>query len=125
MHDTRLPIGESASLVFSILILPLNKVIVATPGQTVLEAAAAAAIRLPSSCRNGTCRACLCQMTTGKVRYRVAWPGLSAEEKMSGALLPCVAEPLTDVVLEQAAACVIADETPESASTKLLRSRGF
>lgn len=114
---------------FSILILPLNKVIAAAPGQTVLEAATAASLQFPSSCRNGTCRACLCQMTSGAVRYRVEWPGLSADEKISGAVLPCVAEPVSDLVLDHAAASLLDHEAiqdvAESASKKLLRSRGF
>ena len=69
-------------------------------GQTLLRAALAAGIRLPSSCRNGTCRACLCQLLRGEVRYTVEWPGLLAEEKQAGALLPCVAVPQGDVVIE-------------------------
>jgi ferredoxin len=53
----------------------------------------------PSSCRNGTCRTCLGTLVSGEVSYSVAWPGLSAEEKAEGCVLPCVAHPLSDVVL--------------------------
>ncbi|MEY2893792.1 MAG: hypothetical protein RJA98_3700 [Pseudomonadota bacterium] len=70
-------------------------------GQSLLEAALAAGITLPSSCRNGTCRACFCRIDAGQVRYRVAWPGLSLEEKTEGWTLPCVALPLGDVTLQQ------------------------
>jgi hypothetical protein len=35
------------------------------------------------------------------VTYAIEWPGLSAEEKAEGYVLPCVARPTTDVVLEQ------------------------
>jgi ferredoxin len=38
------------------------------------------------------------------VTYTVEWPGLSAEEKAEAYVLPCVARPLSDVVLEQPAA---------------------
>jgi ferredoxin len=69
------------------------------PGQSLLEAALVAGIQMPRSCRNGTCRACLCHMLSGQVGYRVAWPGLSADEKLEGHVLPCVALPLSDVVL--------------------------
>ena len=69
--------------------------------QTLLEAALAAGIDLPRSCRNGTCRACRCQMTAGRVRYRIAWPGLSPDEHEAGEVLPCVALPETDVTLSQ------------------------
>ena len=109
---------------FSILILPLNKVITAGPGVSVLEAATAAAVQFPSSCRNGTCRACICHLAEGTVRYRVTWPGLSAEEKISGAVLPCVAEPVTNLVLDHASATLLVPGTSESASDAL-RRRGF
>ena len=70
------------------------------PGQSLLEAALAAGIDLPRSCRNGTCRTCMCRMTSGQVAYRVEWPGLSFDEEHDGWVLPCVALPLSDVVLE-------------------------
>lgn len=70
------------------------------PGQSLLEAAQAAGIRLARSCRNGTCRACRCKLLAGTVRYRVEWPGLLAEEKAEGWILPCVALPLEDAVID-------------------------
>jgi len=66
---------------------------------TLLEAAALANVRLLSSCRNGTCRTCMCRMVSGRVRYRIEWPGLSAEEKTEGYILPCVAYPEADLVI--------------------------
>ena len=71
---------------------------------TVLEAAERAGIRLPSSCRNGTCRTCLCRLESGAVHYKIAWPGVSLEEKRAGYILPCVAVADTDLVLEAPAA---------------------
>jgi ferredoxin len=68
---------------------------------TLLQAASDAGIELPSSCRNGTCRTCLCQLKSGYVTYRIEWPGLSAEEKAEGFILPCVAHPASDVVIDQ------------------------
>jgi ferredoxin len=53
----------------------------------------------PSSCRNGNCRTCFGQLESGKVRYEIEWPGLSAEEKTEGCVLPCVAYPCSDVTL--------------------------
>ncbi len=64
-----------------------------------LASAEAAGVVLPSSCRNGTCRTCLCFMTRGDVHYRIEWPGLSAEEKREGWILPCVAYPASDLAL--------------------------
>ncbi|MFZ6771540.1 2Fe-2S iron-sulfur cluster-binding protein [Undibacterium sp. SXout7W] len=67
---------------------------------TILESALMSGIKLPSSCRNGTCRACLCKLVSGNVRYTIDWPGLSMEEKQEGWILPCVAVPLESLTLE-------------------------
>jgi ferredoxin len=83
---------------------PLGVEFDAAPGQTLLRAADAAGIELPSSCRNGTCRTCICRLRMGQVRHTVDWPGLSAEEKIEGWILPCVAEPLSDVTIDVPAA---------------------
>ncbi len=67
--------------------------------QTVLHSAAEAGHVLPSSCRNGSCRACISQLHSGQVHYRIEWPGLLPEEKAAGLFLPCVAYPLSDLVM--------------------------
>ncbi|MFD0666640.1 2Fe-2S iron-sulfur cluster-binding protein [Ramlibacter sp. MAHUQ-53] len=67
--------------------------------RTVLQSAEAAGLVLPNSCRNGTCRACIQQLESGRVGYRIEWPGLLAEEKAQGWILPCAAYPLSDLVL--------------------------
>jgi len=83
-----------------ITLLPLGSTFQADPAAvTVLAAAEAAGIDLPSSCRNGTCRTCLCRLASGTVRYLVEWPGLSIEEKREDYLLPCVAVPTSDLVV--------------------------
>ena len=82
---------------------PLGWCVRVAPGQSLVEAARAAWVRLRSSCRNGTCRACLCRLLAGEVAYRVEWPGLTAEERASGWILPCVALPLGDVEVDAVA----------------------
>jgi ferredoxin len=77
-----------------------NPSFAAPAAQTLLHAAAAAGHVLPSACRNGTCRSCLCRLHEGSVTYRIAWPGLSADEKREGFTLPCVAYPTSNVVLD-------------------------
>lgn len=89
---------------------PLGLSCPVAPGQSLLEAALAAGIHLPRSCRNGTCRACLCQLQSGEVSYRIDWPGLSADEKAEGCILPCVALPLSDVVIEAPSARRLGDQ---------------
>ena len=63
------------------------------------ERAGLADLKMESSCRNGTCRTCICLLTSGEVIYHIEWPGLSADEKREGFILPCVAYPLSDVVI--------------------------
>ncbi len=71
----------------------------ASTDQPVLRSAEDAGHALPSSCRNGSCRACISQLHSGTISYRIDWPGLLAEEKAAGLFLPCVAYPLTDLVM--------------------------
>jgi ferredoxin len=82
-----------------LLIEPAGWRLDAPASATLLQAALQAGIRLPSSCRNGTCRTCMCRLTQGQVSYRIEWPGLSAEEKQEGWILPCVAHPEADVAI--------------------------
>lgn len=89
---------------FRVTVLPQGWTFEAAPDQTLLLAGLAAGIRLPHSCRNGTCRACIAQLRNGDIRYRIEWPGLSAEEKQTGWILPCVAQPRGPITLEAPAA---------------------
>lgn len=69
--------------------------------QPLLDSLEQGGIDWPSSCRNGTCRTCIGELTSGQVRYDIEWPGLSAEEKAEGCVLPCVAFPCSDLTLRQ------------------------
>ncbi len=89
----------------------------AAADQTLLLAALAAGVRLPSSCRNGSCRACLCQLLEGEIAYRVEWPGLSREEKAAGCVLPCVAEARSALRLAQPRAEALPGRPPAAAIT--------
>lgn len=64
-----------------------------------LEHAGLDDLKIDSACRNGSCRTCISLLESGKIGYRIPWPGLSASEKQEGYILPCVAYPLSDVVL--------------------------
>jgi len=91
---------------------PLGRSFEAPDSLTILEAAGFADLRLPRSCRNGTCRTCICKMTAGQVRYTIEWPGLSREEKQEGYILPCVAIAETDVVIEAPDAVELQSSSP-------------
>ncbi|WP_298926640.1 2Fe-2S iron-sulfur cluster-binding protein [uncultured Ramlibacter sp.] len=84
---------------YRIRLQPSGTTFAALADQTLLAAAEAAGLALPSSCRNGTCRTCRQQLVSGSVSYKIEWPGLLAEEKAEGWILPCVAYPAGDLVI--------------------------
>jgi ferredoxin len=86
-------------------------------GETLLAAAARAAIRLPSSCRNGTCRTCMCVLIEGEVAYPDGRPGLTAEEMKEGWILPCVARALTDLHIDEPGATALEQTAPRPIAT--------
>jgi ferredoxin len=86
---------------FRVRLAPDGPEFTASADRPLLQSAALAGIELPSSCRNGTCRTCICQALGGEVGYRIEWPGLLPEEKAEGWILPCVAHPCSDLVLSQ------------------------
>jgi ferredoxin len=92
-------IADAASAVFTARFGPDDAAFAAPAALSLLQAAERAGLSPASSCRNGTCRTCMRQLSSGQVTYRIEWPGLSADEKKAGYLLPCVAYPLSDVVL--------------------------
>ena len=84
---------------FELRIEPMGWRVSVPADQPLMAGARAAGIELPSSCRNGTCRTCICMLVSGTVRYQIEWPGVSADEKREGWILPCVAHPMSDVVV--------------------------
>ena len=85
---------------FKVKVTPAQVEFPAIPTSTLLVSAEAAGVILPSSCRNGTCRTCICKLLSEEVRYLIEWPGLSADEKREGWILPCVAVPKSNLVIE-------------------------
>jgi ferredoxin len=90
--------------IFTARVLPADLQYDVEGDLSLLEAADMSRVQLPSSCRNGTCRTCMCKLVSGEVAYTIDWPGLSAEEMAEAWVLPCVARPLSNVVLDQPAA---------------------
>jgi ferredoxin len=84
---------------YSVRVEPKGLAFVADETQTLLAAAELGGVTLPSSCRNGACRTCICLKTGGTVRYKIEWPGLSLDEKREGYILPCVAIAESDLTL--------------------------
>jgi len=95
-----IPVGDGPVVeCFTARFAPDGPAFSAPADRPLLDAAARAGIALPSSCRNGTCRTCMCRLLEGQVRYVIQWPGLLPEEKAKGWILPCIARAQSDVVL--------------------------
>jgi len=85
--------------IYQVTLMPSGQRFEARADETLLKAGLRAMAPMHSSCRNGTCRTCLCRLESGEIAYEIEWPGLTREEKVEGLVLPCVARPLSDVVL--------------------------
>ncbi|MBR8831693.1 MAG: Ferredoxin [Chroococcopsis gigantea SAG 12.99] len=68
-------------------------------GQTVLQAAQAANIDLPSSCNAGVCTTCAAQILEGEADQTDGM-GLSPDLQKEGYVLLCVAYPKSDLKIE-------------------------
>ena len=66
--------------------------------QTVLAAAEASGVPLPSSCCSGVCTTCAAKLSSGSVRQPDAM-GVKAELRDQGYALLCVSYPLSDLTL--------------------------
>jgi len=70
------------------------------PGQSVLEAARVAGLRLPASCTKGVCGTCKSRLVSGRVDMTHGG-GIRQREIEQGLILPCCSMPLTDLVLDR------------------------
>ena len=78
--------------------------------QPVLEAALAAGLNLPHSCKSGHCSSCRARLVRGEIRYPgTRPPGITAEEQRSGHILLCQARALTDLTIEARLVASVAD----------------
>jgi ferredoxin len=71
-------------------------------GENVLEAALAAGIPLPHSCRAGRCASCKARLVSGEIAYpqdRLP-PGIVAAEAARGEVLLCQARPRSELRIE-------------------------
>lgn len=91
----------------TVTVVPLGASFQADEAESLLHALEAAGLDMPSSCRNGTCRTCICRVRTGAAVHTIDWPGLSFDEKRDGHVLACVAQARSDLVLEVPLARVV------------------
>jgi CDP-4-dehydro-6-deoxyglucose reductase, E3 len=95
---------------YAVRIEPHGRTIRVRAGQPVLEAALAAGLNLPHSCKSGHCSSCRARLRTGEIRYPGARPlGITAAEAEAGNILLCQARPVTDLVVEARLIATVAD----------------
>jgi CDP-4-dehydro-6-deoxyglucose reductase, E3 len=91
----------------------------AAPEKSVLDAALAAGLNLPHSCKGGNCGACRTRLLQGEVNYPNGPPlGLSDAEVKEGFVLLCQARARSDLTIEN-----IEATTPDEAIVKRLPGR--
>ena len=85
----------------SVRIEPHGRTIKVAGGEPVLQAALAAGLNLPHSCKSGHCSSCRARLLAGEIHYPSGRPpGITAEEAASGQVLLCQARPRSDLVVE-------------------------
>ena len=77
----------------------LDRTIAVPEGDYILDLAETLEIRLPSGCKQGDCSACVAKLLGGEVD-QTEQKFLASPELAAGYILPCVASPLSDCVLE-------------------------
>jgi CDP-4-dehydro-6-deoxyglucose reductase, E3 len=95
---------------FSVRIEPHARTLRVTATQPLLEAALAAGLNLPHSCKSGHCASCRARLLTGEVRYPGARPlGITPEEQRAGYILLCQARAASDLAVEARLVASVAD----------------
>ncbi len=86
---------------YEVRIEPHGRTIRVRAGQSVLDAALAAGLNLPHSCKSGHCSSCRARLREGEVHYPGSRPlGLTVAEEQAGYVLLCQARPVTQLRLE-------------------------
>src|SRR5690606_36077382 len=84
-----------------ITVLPSGREFFAAPGQSILDAALAAGVTLPYSCKDGACSTCKGKVLNGSFDQGLHQAGvLTDSEKAEGHALFCCATPTSDLTVE-------------------------
>jgi CDP-4-dehydro-6-deoxyglucose reductase len=95
---------------YEIRIAPHARTITAHEGQSVLDAALAAGLNLPHSCKSGHCASCRALLISGEVSYPNTRPlGITEQEEQQGYVLLCQARPRSDLRVEARLIANVAD----------------
>ncbi len=107
---------------YVVRIEPHGRAIQVHAGQPVLEAALAAGLNLPHSCKSGHCSSCRARLRAGQIDYPNGRPlGITTAEEQAGHVLLCQARPLTDLVLEARLIASVADVEVKTLPCRIAR----
>src|SRR5580700_10234145 len=94
----------------SVRIEPHARTLRVAAAHSVLDAALAAGLNLPHSCKSGHCGSCRARLLRGETAYSVAAPlGITPEETRAGHILLCQAQPRSDLTVEARFIAAVAD----------------
>ena len=118
MHLSNLPSAEE----HSVRIEPHRRTLRVEAGRPVLEAALAAGLNLPHSCKSGHCGSCRARLVAGEISYPNGRPvGLTPEEERTGQVLLCQARALTDLVVQARLVANVADVEIKTLPARIAR----
>jgi glycine betaine monooxygenase B len=85
---------------FSLTFTVSGRTVACAPDRFVLDAALAAGLKLPFTCRRGICGTCKSRLLSGTYDMKHLG-GIRPREIESGLFLPCCSKPLSDLVIEK------------------------
>jgi len=95
---------------YSVRIEPHGRTLKVAAGEPVLQAALAAGLNLPHSCKSGHCGSCRARLIAGEIHYADGRPlGVTADEAARGQILLCQARPRSDLTVEARLCAPVAD----------------
>ena len=85
-----------------------------------LEAALAAGLNLPHSCKSGHCSSCRARLISGEIRYPAGRPaGITPQEERDGYVLLCQARARSDLTVEARLVANVADVEIETLPARI------
>ncbi|HET7755879.1 MAG TPA: 2Fe-2S iron-sulfur cluster-binding protein [Steroidobacteraceae bacterium] len=107
---------------YSVRIEPHGRTLRVARGQAVLEAALAAGLNLPHSCKSGHCSSCRARLLAGEIHYPgVHPPGITPEEVRQGYVLLCQARARSDLTVEARLVASVADVEIKTLPARIAR----
>ena len=91
---------DAARQTFTVAFARLGRTVACPSGSTILAAARAAGLRLPSACNKGVCGTCKSRLVSGTVELRHGG-GIRQREIDAGMTLLCCARPASDLVVDR------------------------